>query len=559
MRNFNLNNSLEIRVLTILVLCFFFPGCKVTKEQPGVPANYQPVFNQLHREYVKTPSSNGAKLDTVMKVWSNIEEVSKEIKDTLLIYNEMDFVEGNLIVDVELINEKPPTMDTFLIVKAYLFNPELIDVLFPVLDDSLKAEILLSDDSLKNDEIALINNDLDIIFKSDSLSSVDSIQDVANDSTIIDVENTFRFLSREEIKADSTRDLLDIDNILSDLEKETKLKLNDSILLSQCRSNYFNDSSVLIITDTVVREVFDPSKVVPQLPFDALCKESSEKYVSYEKLEHTDVLHFKVFHKKFEDLFMDMVIVEGGELKLGNNEFDEDERPATPIDVRSFMISKYEVTNRYFIFFLNFMECDTLGQVEGYWIINLDSPDTKIKWDKYSKRFFVMKGYEDYPVVNVTWQGAQMFCKVLKGKLPSEAQWEYAAKGGKYAIRYFTGVDKKDYDYEYRFAGSNFMGECGWFVDNSYGRTHMVGMLKPNQLGIHDMCGNVWEWCYDKYDKDFYKKNNDSHDPEWLEGPPVRSNRGGSWSSDAIYCRITNRNYLSQTECNPYLGFRFMK
>jgi formylglycine-generating enzyme required for sulfatase activity len=117
----------------------------------------------------------------------------------------------------------------------------------------------------------------------------------------------------------------------------------------------------------------------------------------------------------------------------------------------------------------------------------------------------VLTGYEDYPVVNVTWQGAQIFCSILNGKQPSEAEWEFAARGGVYAIRSYTGINKDDFEYEYRFAGGNVMTERGWFVDNSYGRTHKVGMLKPNQLGIFDMCGNVWEWCYDKYNKDFYK------------------------------------------------------
>jgi formylglycine-generating enzyme required for sulfatase activity len=542
-----------------IILLFLLFGCKVTKEQPGMPKDYHPVFDQTKKQYVKTPSVKGVKLDTIVKVWSNIQETKVEIADTILIYNDMDYVEGELLVDVELINEKPPTIDTFMVVKGFKFNPELINTLFPILADSLKAEISGNNDSIGIQSLTVENADTNFLSGNMSDSLFLAVTDTISDSLKFKISESEKFLSREQIKADTSRDLLDVDNILDDLIIETKWKLNDSILLTQDYTSFYNDSSVYIIGDTLITEVFDSSKVVPQLPFNKLCKEKTSKYVSYERLDHRDEVVFIMFYGKFEDVFLEMVRVQGGEFKMGNNEFDEDERPAMNIDVSGFMISKYEITNQLFVFFLNFMECDTLGQVEGYYAINLESPDTKIKWDKYSKKFFVLTGYEDYPVVNVTWQGAQIFCSILNGKLPSEAEWEFAARGGVYAIRYYTGINKDDFEYEYRFAGGNVMTERGWFVDNSYGRTHKVGMLKPNQLGIFDMCGNVWEWCYDKYNKDFYKTNNDSHDPECLSGPPVRTNRGGSWSSDAVYCRITNRNYLSQTECNPYLGFRLKR
>ncbi len=547
------------RNLIYAILLFLLFGCKVTKEQPGMPKDYRPVFDQTNKQYVKTPSLKGVKLDTTVQVWSNIQETRVEIIDTLLIYNEMDFVEGDLLVDVELINAKPPTIDTFMVVKGFKFNPELINTLFPRLADSLKAQISGSNDSIEIKSQKLDNADslISSVNKSDSL--ILTVKDTIPDSLLIKISAHEKFLFREQIKADTSRDLLDVDIILDDLIKESKWKLNDSIQLDPDYTGFYNDSSVYIIGDTLITEVFDSTKIIPQLPFHKLCKEKRSKYVSYERLDHRDEVVFKFFYSKFKDVYLDMVRVQGGEFKMGNNEFDEDERPAMNIDVSGFLISKYEITNEVFVFFLNFMECDTLGQVDGYYAINLESPDTKIKWDKYSKKFFVLTGYEDYPVVNVTWQGAQMFCSILSGKLPSEAEWEFAARGGVYAIRYYTGIDKNDYEYEFRFAGGNILAERGWFVDNSYGRTHKVGMLKPNQLGIFDMCGNVWEWCYDKYNKDFYKINNDSHDPECLSGPPVRINRGGSWSSDAVYCRITNRNYLSQTECNPYLGFRLKR
>jgi len=335
--------------------------------------------------------------------------------------------------------------------------------------------------------------------------------------------------------------------------------MNDSIPYFEGYSNYFLDSTVLLITDTVLVEVFDPAKVVPQLPFNELSKEVFEKQVVPERLDHHDEIIFKVFYKDQKEIWLDMVRVEGGKFKIGSNEFDEDERPATPLNVSSFLCSKYEITNYPFVVFLNVFQCDADGLIDGIRVVDYNAPGSHIKWDNVNHECFVQSGYNDFPVVNVTWDGAQMFCAELGGRLLTEAEWEYAAKGGVYAIRYYTDWQKNDYDYEYRFAGGNEMSQLGWFVDNSRGECHVGGRMRPNQLGIYDMCGNVWEWCYDKYNKDYYKRNGDSHDPMWVTGAPIRSNRGGSWSNDAIYCRITNRNFLMQTECNPYLGFRYMR
>lgn len=116
-----------------------------------------------------------------------------------------------------------------------------------------------------------------------------------------------------------------------------------------------------------------------------------------------------------------------------------------------------------------------------------------------------------------------------------------------------------DYEYLYLYAGAYYMSDVGWFVDNSHGDVWAVGRKMPNELGLFDMCGNVWEWCYDKYNNQFYRINDRSLDPMCLTGPNVRVNRGGSWSNDAIFCRVTNRNFLDAYNYNPYLGFRYMR
>jgi len=306
-------------------------------------------------------------------------------------------------------------------------------------------------------------------------------------------------------------------------------------------------------------EIYDTSRQVRKYPLEQLTRETSEKKLVPDMQIISDQVVFRRFYKDEEDVFMKMARVQGGTFKMGSNEFDEDERPEYGLRVSDFLLGTFEVTNDVFCSFMNVLRCDSLGKVNRTRVVDWKSRFSKIYWDYSTGRYKVRSGYEKYPVVNVTWAGANLVCKHMGGRLPSEAEWEYAAKGGYYAIRYYTNADKTDYTYEHRFAGSNVMGEVGWFVDNSDGDCQMVGGFTPNRLGLFDMSGNVWEWCYDNYSRDFYNRNGDSSDPMCIISNGVRINRGGSWSSDAMYCRITNRNFLEEFQCNPYLGFRLMR
>jgi formylglycine-generating enzyme required for sulfatase activity len=553
-----------------LVLFLFLMACK-TPELPTANT-YNPYFDQSKKEYVKTPNLNNAQLDSILLIRPNIRNVSVVYFDTIVMEEQFILEHGVLAIPVEIINAKPPTYDTFLVATEYAFNAEFINSLFPVISDTFRAELmkevtLSSSDSLFSDSHIVIdtliadgkNVSIDSDLFATNLNSTDTIQSsiLPNDSSLIDVENSF--FTTAEILSDERRDLFEADSILSDLLSEAPWRIGDSIPWFQDMNPYFLDSILLLSFDTVYVEIYDPSKIIPQLSIDVLNDEVFDTI--YERNEYcfADTVTFKIFHPEEEDIFIDMVRVQGGDFKIGDNYFDEDERPAYSISVNSFLLSKYEVTNFLFCFFLNDQKCDSMGRINGIKVIDLNNPLTRIQRDRYSGQFSIRGGYEQFPVVNVTWDGAQMFCYVNKGRLASEAEWEYAARGGVYAKRYYTGWDKNDFEYEYRYAGGNYMGELGWIVDNSRGEVRVGGRLKSNELGLFDMCGNVWEWCYDKYDNTFYQRNGKSKNPMCLEGPSVRVNRGGSWSSDAIYCRIANRNYLKQSSCNPYLGFRFMR
>ena len=138
-----------------------------------------------------------------------------------------------------------------------------------------------------------------------------------------------------------------------------------------------------------------------------------------------------------------------------------------------------------------------------------------------------------FPVESVSWEDCQIFITKLNeltGKqfrMPTEAEWEYAARGGKMSKGY-------------QYAGSDTLNEVAWFADNSEGRTHAVGTKSPNELGVYDMSGNVWEWCHDWFDKKYYR-NTMPTNPQGPSKGSGRVNRGRSWNGDVRNCRVSYR------------------
>ena len=133
-------------------------------------------------------------------------------------------------------------------------------------------------------------------------------------------------------------------------------------------------------------------------------------------------------------------------------------------------------------------------------------------------------------------------------RLPTEAEWEYAAQGGKYWE-----------EYPFRYSGSDKLNEVGWYDENSHRETKPVGLKTLNLLGLHDMSGNVWEWCEDWFDDGFYekcKKQGILENPCNREQGSDRVRRGGSYFSIAYYCRPTYRFMSTPSFCYSGIGFR---
>ena len=146
---------------------------------------------------------------------------------------------------------------------------------------------------------------------------------------------------------------------------------------------------------------------------------------------------------------------------------------------------------------------------------------------------------DNLPVENVGWYQVREFIRKLNAKtgkhyrLPTEAEWEFAARGGNRSRGY-------------KYAGSNDIGTVAWYGSNSGDKTHPVGTKAPNELGIYDMSGTVWEWTSDIWCTDYNSPRTGSS----------RVNRGGSWFDNAWFCRVSNRSFDTPDYCGSILGFR---
>jgi len=259
----------------------------------------------------------------------------------------------------------------------------------------------------------------------------------------------------------------------------------------------------------------------------------------------------------------EMVRVEGGEFEMGctpeqGSDCGSYEKNVHKVTLSGFYMARTEITNEQFLPFLNFLAPkiafyvgDTEIKYNDIPIVPLDKQFT-YKASTNGVVFSVAPGFEKLPVVNVSWNAAMEYIKWLnaatgkKYRLPTEAEWEYAARGGHKIPRAPFRPTK--------YAGSNNVDEVAWHTGNSGSKVHAVATKNPNELGLYDMSGNVWEWCADWYAESYPTASQTN--PTGPTTGSNRVNRGGSWNGDAVRCRVSRRDYWGPDYRSNFLGFR---
>jgi formylglycine-generating enzyme required for sulfatase activity len=232
-----------------------------------------------------------------------------------------------------------------------------------------------------------------------------------------------------------------------------------------------------------------------------------------------------------------MIWVEGGSAMMGSTDGENDERPVHQITVSGFYMGKYEVTQKEWVVLMG----SNPSQFKGD---NL--PVESVSWYEVVNYCNARSQYEGltpaYTVsgTTVTWN------RSANGyRLPTEAEWEYATR------RWRLG-DSVIYEY----AGSNTVGDVGWYSGNSGSRTHEVGTKMANALGLYDLSGNVWEWCWDWYGS--YASGAQT-DPMGASSGSARVRRGGCWANVGQYLRSAFRYFVSPSDRYYNLGFRLLR
>lgn len=245
-----------------------------------------------------------------------------------------------------------------------------------------------------------------------------------------------------------------------------------------------------------------------------------------------------------------MVLISEGTFKIGSSNGDKDEKPVREVFLEEYFISKYEVTQKQWMGIMGnnpsyFHECENcpvegvhwydavlfcnvLSDASGlgpYYIIDSTTTDTN-NHNFYDHMKWVVS-------INDNAKGY---------RLPTEAEWEHAAAN-------FS---------DFIYAGSDSVDKVAWTLFSANGFTHPVGQKQPNDFGLYDMSGNVWEWCYDWYSRDYYEKG-ENKNPKGTEKGGLRVIRGGGWKAHPAHARVSNRGKEGADNTTSFTGFRIVR
>jgi len=263
-----------------------------------------------------------------------------------------------------------------------------------------------------------------------------------------------------------------------------------------------------------------------------------------------------------------MVRIPAGEFLMGSTEGPINEKPIHQVSVGDFYLDKYEVTNPLFAKFVKETGYKTIAEQAGSAVgLTTDGLWLDIKganWRAPDGKDLSVELWEQHPVIAVSWEDAEAYCRHYEKRLPAEAEWEYAARAGTATTFWWgnggPGLQRVENiaDENYRRNFSSQSGINGYLVgyEDGFARTAPVGSYEPNPWGLFDMLGNVSEWVADVFDMKPYMTSplyNSRRDP-WLS--KYRVIRGGNWSNQLQKCRAAKRNGAHPLLRNGNTGFR---
>ncbi len=241
-----------------------------------------------------------------------------------------------------------------------------------------------------------------------------------------------------------------------------------------------------------------------------------------------------------ESGLLDLVYVAGGYYDMGDRTESriENSQPLHPVRMSPFNMGKYEVTQQVWEKVMSYNNSAFRGA---------DLPVEQVSWFEavdFCNRLSRKEGLQPCYRIN----GSSVSCdwRADGYRLPTEAEWEYAARGGRSSNNFL-------------YAGSNDPGKVAWFKGNAGGATHAAGSKRPNELGIYDLNGNVCEWCWDWYQEDYYRQSPEN-DPAGPAAGRNRVTRGGSWNFPPSDFYIHDRSYYRDPgDRNSSVGFRVVR
>ncbi len=304
--------------------------------------------------------------------------------------------------------------------------------------------------------------------------------------------------------------------------------------IENIRAEEMDDGRVAILFDIIGEIEFDVSVFCSAFPDKPLRQVSGDvgpntrggpgKRIVWDILNEISFLPPDVYFEiraRYKTIDLNWMYVEGGTFTMGSMTGPRDEQPLHSVQVSDFYITTHEITVAEYRKF-----CQTTGR-------RMPSQTPEWGWD------------ENNPIVYVSWFDAQAFSEWAGGRLPTEAEWEFAAKGG-------TKTRNTEY------SGSNQSMVVAWHDVNAKSQSQPVGLKPANELELYDMSGNVSEWCADWFDKEYYKKSPKSN-PKGPAKGERKTLRGGSFLDFAFSNRVTKRMSLTPGTKSKDVGFRVVK